>query len=247
MKILYSKTSSQGNCSVIESGNGKLLIIDAGIPYKKVDKEIGYRLHEAEALLITHAHSDHTGHISDFLSSGINTHLGVETASALEIGAYSRLIHELAPCAQISLSDFMILPLEMHHTNSDGTPCECLGYLILDKSTGEKMLWATDTLYIKNRFPPLDFYCIEANFFESDDYTNLMDAIEKSVEMRRVQSHMSFESALKFISIQDLSKCKEIRLLHLSSSLSEKQRKAIKAKFKRELKKIYKGDIKVEC
>ena len=130
---------------------------------------------------------------------------------------------------------FVISPVEMKHTNSDGTPCECYGFLILDKSTGEKMLWATDTQYIQNRFPPLEYYCIESNYFESDDYSEDINYIEKKVEQRRLQSHMSFESAVKFLKMQDLSKCKEIRLLHISSSLGENDKKKMKRKLKREL------------
>lgn len=241
MKILYSSTSSKGNCSVIENGDNHLLIIDAGLPYKKVDKEIGYRLHESDALLISHSHGDHTSHINDFLSVNINTFLGAETASALDLGRYTRHIRHIAVNKQISVDGFEIVPLEMCHTNSDGTPCECFGFLILDKSTSEKMLWVSDTQYIKNKFPPLEYYCIECNFFESGDYFDDIEYIEKTVEMRRVQSHMSFESAVKFMSMQDLSKCKEIWLLHMSSRLTEKERKSTQAKFKRQISKISNG------
>lgn len=199
MKLLYSKTGSSGNCSVIESSNGKLLIIDSGIKYKTVDKVIGYRLHEAECFLTTHEHKDHVLYRNEFDKAGI--------------GDYSYL-NETEP--------FLFRSIEMVHTNSDGTPCKCYGYLIVDKITGEKMLWATDTQYIKNKFPPLDFYCIECNYFETDEYDGELDYIEKSVEMRRAKSHMSCESVCKFLQMQDLSKCKGVYLLHISGSVGEK-------------------------
>lgn len=237
MNILFSRTSSQGNCSVIESGDGHILIIDAGIKYRIVDKAIGYRLHTADALLITHAHKDHTQYLSEFSNIGINTFSGEETRKKLMIGPWIGCFIPVDGSTNISTNSFNIKPIEMIHTNSDGTPCECYGFLILDKSTGKKMLWATDTQYIKNKFPPLDFYCIECNFFEKNDYEGELDYIEKSVEQRRVQSHMSFESCVKFLKRQDLSKCKEIYLLHLSTKMDDKERNSVVQKMKRALKK----------
>lgn len=198
MKLIFSKTGSSGNVSVIESKNGNILIIDCGIKYKTVDKAIGYRLHKAEGYLLTHNHKDHSMYEKEFAKAGIeNVSDFVETES------------------------FVIRKVEMVHSNSDGTPCECYGYLIVDKSTGEKMLWSTDTQYIKNKFSPLDFYCIECNYFETEEYDVELDYIEKSVEMRRAKSHMSCESVCKFLEIQDLSKCKEVFLLHISGSIGE--------------------------
>lgn len=218
MTVLFSQTSSNGNCSIIESGDKHLLVIDAGIKYKTVDKSIGYCLHKAVGLLITHHHKDHTLYLHEFSKSGIP--------------AYSYLPTD----REFGIASFFIRPLEMVHTNSDGSPCECRGFLILDKSTGEKMLWITDTKYIKNKFPPLDYYCIECNYFEQNDYEEDLDYIEKSVEQRRVQSHMSFESCVKFLKMQDLSKCKEIHLLHLSTKMDDKERKSVVRKMKRALK-----------
>lgn len=58
MNVLYSKTSSKWNTSVIENGDGNMLIVDAGIKFEKVNSECGYMLHNAKAILLTHAHLD---------------------------------------------------------------------------------------------------------------------------------------------------------------------------------------------
>lgn len=248
MRLLFSETGSKGNCSVIESGDGHLLVIDAGIKYRQVDKAIGYRLHTADALLVTHAHKDHTLYLDQFLKSNIITVIGSETVRTLELGYWNGLIRTFPKgiVTHHAQDNFLIKPIEMVHTNSDGTPCECFGFLIMDKSTGEKMLWSTDTQYIKNKFPALDYYCIECNYFEQNDYEGELDYIEKSVEQRRVQSHMSFESCVKFLKMQDLSKCKEIHLLHLSTKMDDKERKSVVKKMKRALKnEIEDKDIKI--
>lgn len=248
MNILYSQTDSNGNCSVIESRDNHLLVIDAGIKYKTVDKSIGYRLHTADALLITHAHKDHTKYIDDFCVPKYHrTFMGKETAESLyNKNNGKRALHNVYTWNDYCMYAFDIKTVEMVHTNSDGTPCECYGFLIREKSTGEKMLWATDTQYIKSRFPPLDFYCIECNFFEQNDYYEELDYIEKSVEQRRVQSHMSFESCVKFLKQQDLSKCKEIHLLHLSTKMDNKERNSVVKKMKRALKKeLERKDVQI--
>lgn len=203
------------------------MVIDAGIKFDKVNKEVGYHLHKAETCLITHAHADHTAYISDFLNAGIIACLLPETRVQVPKCASERYYKEIAIGTQYQTQSFAFVPLEMVHTNNDGTACPCVGYLIVDKASGEKMLWATDTQYIKNRFNALDYYCIEANFFEVEDWAASLPYIQKSVEQRRVQSHMSVETAIRFLQAQDLSKCKAVYLLHISNSLSDKERKEI--------------------
>lgn len=235
MKVLYTKTSSQGNCSVIENGDGDLLVIDAGIQFDKVSSAIGYRLYNASAILLSHGHVDHIAYIKKFVECGIVCYGLQETLSASLEKASKRYSKPIEIKKTYSVKGFKFVPLEMKHTNSDGTNCPCCGYLIQDTATGEKMLWATDTQYIKQRFPKLDYIGIECNHFERDDWADSIGYVEKSVEKRRVESHMSFETAVKFLNMQDLSACKGIYLLHLSSTMQPNQKKRIAEKMKKEL------------
>lgn len=227
MKILYSNTSSKGNCSVIQSSEGHLLTIDAGIQYSKVNREVGYILHQCRALLLTHHHFDHSGRVSEFSEIGMKVYGGEETALKTHLNGFYDLLRDRV---QFEVDGFKVIPLSMIHTNSqDGSDCECFGFLIQDKGSGEKCLWATDTMMIPYQFPALDVYALEANYWEADDYSNSIEieAIEKSVEMRRVRAHMSVETCASFLAKQDLSKCKEVRLLHLSNSMSKAERDGI--------------------
>lgn len=238
MKIFYTKTGSDGNCSVIQSESGGLLVIDAGIKFDKVNKEVGYQLQKAEACLITHAHADHTAHMDDFTNAGIITYLLSETRSQVAKCGSERYLNIVEPFINSGKSyntpSFKFLACSMVHTNNDGSNCPCVGYLIYDKASKEKMLWATDTQYIINRFAtPLDYYCIEANYFETENWQKELPYIQKSVEKRRLQSHMSVETAIDFLKAQDLSKCKAIYLLHISNGLSDKERKEIVKKVKK--------------
>lgn len=244
MKIIYTKSGSKGNCSVIQSETGGLLVIDAGIKFDKVNKEVGYQLHKAEACLITHAHADHTAYMSDFTEAGINTYLLPETRSQVpKCGSerYLRLLdeswlpdkHFIIFIKSYFTKSFIFKPCLAKHTNADGTYCPCVGYLIYEKGTQEKMLWMTDTQYIYNSFAPLDYYCIETNYLETNDWLKELPYVEKVVEQRRVQSHMSVETAIEFLKAQDLSLCKAIYLLHMSSNLTDKEKKEIVKRVKK--------------
>lgn len=234
MKVIYSLTSSKGNCSVIEGQRGNLLIIDAGIKYDIVnrDKAVNYRLHNADTLLITHSHDDHIKYIDEFLSR-VTRGCTVGCREINDIDIKYREFLKIINHEQTTKTDgFVLMPLDMVHTNHDGTICSCFGYLIGDRFSKEKMLWATDTQYIMYQFPPLEYYCLECNFFEEEERQD-----EKSIEERRVQSHMSYESVVKFLKMQELSKCKEIRLLHLSSTIKHSAN---------EIKKMLCTDLEME-
>ncbi len=239
MEIIYTKTSSQGNCTIIKSGEGEMIAIDAGIDYKKVDKEIEYSLYNCHSLILTHRHADHCIKSKDFVRHGVSLYCPLEVVStgSVKQGYNIHIVRDrqqfevdgfkIVPFSLIHEDGFKIVPFSLIHEGGTGIPCECYGYLIQDVSTGEKMLHCTDTQCIPYSFPPMEYYNLEANYWEQDDFYDCLDVIEKSVEMRRMRSHMSVETAADFLKKQDLSKCKEIHLLHLSSSITKEKREQI--------------------
>lgn len=232
MRVLFSRTGSSGNATVIESYDGRLLCIDAGIRYDVVNRAIGYRLHECKNLLVTHLHADHAKYIDDFKKRGMEVYY--QGKNIVSDGTITNLMNK---------DGFEVIYLYVYHTNSDGSECPCYSFLIKDKSSGEKMLWSTDTPYIQYRFNALDIYAIECNYCEQEDYINELDSIEAIVEKRRFNSHMSLQSCAEFLAKQDLSKCKEIRLLHLSHSLTAEERANIVPFIQ---SKIGRSDIHIE-
>ena len=57
MDVLFSKSGSKGNASVVSDGQ-TLIQIDAGITPEKVNQGINYRLNEVCGLVVTHSHPD---------------------------------------------------------------------------------------------------------------------------------------------------------------------------------------------
>ena len=119
---------------------------------------------------------------------------------------------------QIAVGTFIIKPFKVAHINTDGSDCQNAGFLIYSTETKEKMIWITDAAYIENRFPALDYICIECNYIDVDDYSKELEYVNKFVEKRRFNSHLSLSRCIDFLKKQDLSKIKWIKLLHLTET-----------------------------
>lgn len=215
MNIIYSKTGSDGNASVISDGE-TLIQIDAGIHPMKVNKNALYKIHSISSVIVTHKHADHSKFIPECVNFGMNVYVNEDTQESLNLVRKWANIYN-NKCT-IKSRTFIITPFKIPHINSDGTECPNYGFLIGSIATKERMMWATDCSYIEQKFPPLDYICIECSYIDIEDYSNELEYINQFVEKRRLNSHMSLNRCIDFLKNQDLSKCKEVRLLHLTKS-----------------------------
>ncbi len=221
MEIICSKTGSDGNFSMISDGKYSLAI-DCGVRWDKANKMAGYKLIHASGLLISHVHQDHFTYINQFIPKMLNVFMGEEPFySGNIIPAYERVYEDalhMIDGSQFTVGSFIVKPFKVPHANSDGTPCENYGFLIYSKVAKEKMLWITDCAYIENKFPPCDYYCVECNYIDVEDYSGELEYINQAVERRRLNSHLSLNRCIEFFKKQDLSKAKFIKLLHLTKT-----------------------------
>lgn len=56
MKIKVLSSSSNGNCYILQSLQNESLIIEAGVPWKEILKELDYDLKGVVGCLISHEH-----------------------------------------------------------------------------------------------------------------------------------------------------------------------------------------------
>lgn len=242
MRLIYSKTGSDGNCVIYENSNGKRLMVDSGVSVSEVNKNIGFSMSKVKNILITHHHQDHTKYILEYLERGIHVLTGSQTRAYLDIPEkYNYYITEIKPKELIVLdNEFYIKPFELPHINVDGTPCFNLGYLINSKTDKEKVLHCTDCQYIPYQFYGLDRIVIECNFISPQSYVSQQGYINEFVEQRRLVSHMSLFAVEEFLKKQDLSKLKQIKLIHLSNDYSH-----CKDIMKARVKKIVGIDVEI--
>lgn len=216
MKLKVLGSSSKGNCYLIEAQNEKL-ILDAGINFKDVQQELKFNFSGIKGVLVTHEHMDHLKYAPNFALNGIDIYASAGTFAKLDLkGHRFKIIKALE---QFEIGNFVILPFDTQHDAA-----EPLGFLIQYKLTGEKLLYATDTYYIKYKFSKLNYLLLECNYNTEIAKENVKNGvINKTRYTRLLESHFSLENVLKFLQANDLTHTKNIILCHLSNDNSNQE------------------------
>ncbi len=167
MIINILASGSKGNCIALTSGE-QTILIDAGIAKTKIEKrllDVGVRPHHIQAILVTHAHGDHT--------KGLplaNKYRIPVWASKGEWQAISGIDDELRCIADttygrhdaIKIGWLLITPFGVHHD-----AYEPLGYVIEDMSINERACVVFDTGKVDTPMLEImagcDTYIIESN------------------------------------------------------------------------------------
>ncbi len=215
LKVLAS--SSRGNCYLLETDKDKLML-ECGITFKNIKKGLNFDLTGVCGCLVTHEHKDHCKAINDVLNAGIDVYTSKGTAEALNINHHRLNVAE--PKVQFEIGNLIILPFDTEH---DAT--EPLGFLIQNKATGEKILFATDTYYVKYRFTGLNYIMVECNYCQDILAENIeKEIIPKRLKDRILESHFSLDNVKDFLKANDLAEVRKIILLHLSGDNSDSRR-----------------------
>ncbi len=206
IKILAS--GSKGNAYTVSDGETTLLL-DAGISLQRIREGMGFRLREVTAALITHEHQDHIFAAQKLAAYGVDVYASAGTIAAGGLSGHR--IHMVTARQPFDVGTFRILPFEVEHDAA-----EPLGYLCASK-TGEKLLYVTDTYFVRYRFKGLTHIMVECNYSEE----SLRRAVEgRYTPIERVprlmHSHMSLETLKGMLEVTDLSRVQQIYLLHMS-------------------------------
>lgn len=204
MIIRVIGTGSQGNCYYVER-SGMALIIEAGISYDTVTRVLGEDIKKVVGVLVTHEHGDHIKYVQDFINRGYEVYMSNGTATGAGIPQY--MVNVIQAKQPFFLKDFHIMPFELEHDVLEPT-----GFMI--DIEDKRLVFATDTYYIKYKFPNVTHYIVECNH---DMETMLSSGDNKYLVSRIMESHMSLETLVKYFKASDLSKVEEIHLIHASS------------------------------
>lgn len=224
IEITVIASGSKGNCYRITDGSTPLLL-ECGITFREIQYGLGFRLSEIEGCLVTHEHKDHSKAMNDIMRAGIDIYTSKGTAEA--VGASGHRIKHIEAKWQFSIGTWTILPFDVQHDVA-----EPLGFLLVNQ-LGEKLLFATDTYYIKYRFDGLTHIMVECNYDPEVLRHNVeVGLVPSDLKNRLLKSHMSLDNAKEFLKANDLSKVQEIHLIHLSDGNSNEER------FKKEIKEL---------
>lgn len=217
MDITVIASGSSGNAYRISDGDTALLL-DAGIPLQRIKQALNFRVRDLAGCLITHAHGDHAKAAGDLAKAGVDVYTSQGTIDACRLTG--RRMKPMKALQEVMIGTFAVLPFDVQHDAP-----EPLGFLLTSRRTGEKLLYFTDTYYLKYRFTGLTHIMGECNYS--------MDIVEQSVRNgyippelvpRLVKSHMSLEHFLDLLKANDLHEVKQIYLLHLSNNNSDAER-----------------------
>jgi phosphoribosyl 1,2-cyclic phosphodiesterase len=225
MKLKVLGSSSKGNCYILESPTGSLLI-EAGLPFREIQKGLDFDLGNVVGALVTHEHKDHSKAVEDIMKAGIDVYTSHGTAlkSGIWDGETSPMkfhrVHMMKSLDKFQLKDFIICPFDTEHD-----ALEPFGYFVHYKPTHEALLFLTDSYYSKYTFKGLNYIMIECNYIkETLDANIAAGLIDERMKPRLLQSHFSLEHVKQFLRANDLSQVRELILLHLSSHNSDAAR-----------------------
>lgn len=225
MDIRVISSGSKGNCYVVSDGVTSLML-DCGIPLKQILIACKFKMSAISGCLVTHNHMDHIKAAKGLASYAVAVYAseGCFNAAGLK-GTYFRIVKSKR---QFTIGTFRILAFDVEHD----VP-EPLGFLLYSTVTEEKLLYFTDTCYLKYKFSGLTHIMGECNYSKVELQKSVDEGrVHKSLAERLLFSHMSLEHFKDFLQANDLSKVKQIYLLHLSDNNSDAER------FKEEIQRM---------
>lgn len=193
MNLQVVGTGSAGNTYLLTCG-AETLVIDCGVRFLTVKKALDFQIRGIVGAICTHQHGDHAKYAHEYEKSGIfvwKPYLDSTPIQKKKVGVFSITTF---PC--------------IHDV-------PCVGYLIEHSESGLKLLYATDTEYVKYTFKGLTAMLIEANYGE--EYVNRDEAKYRHV----LSGHMSIETAIECIKANMNDGLKNIILCHLSAGNSD--------------------------
>lgn len=213
LKVLSS--GSIGNCYILESDKGEILIIDAGVSFSEIQKAINFQYKNVIGCLVSHEHGDHAKSVDKLVKYGVQIYTSSECAESVGIektSYFNKLEHNHFYRLD---GKFEVIPFNLTHD------VPTFGFVIMHPECGQ-IVFATDTSTLNYIFPETNHFLVESNFcmYKIADLEMSGKANEYVVE-RVKRSHLSIQKCLKFLEKNDLSNTHSITLIHLSDSNSD--------------------------
>lgn len=207
LEIKALASGSTGNLYTLSDGRATIML-DCGLPFREIERLAGYNL--PEAVLVTHEHKDHSKAAADFLRLGADVYMTAGTAEALELSSHN--LHICKHGISFQIGGIKVAPFGTRHDAA-----EPVGFVISDGE--DRVLYATDTYYLRWKFSSLTKIMVEANHSYEILRENVEEGrLDERLMERLTKSHFSIENVLGFLAANDLSQVREIWLIHLSDN-----------------------------
>lgn len=192
-------SGSDGNCYLLEAET-ETLILDCGIPIRKIKQGLGWNVSKVVGVVCSHGHHDHDLSVKDFRSMGISVFDPYNETKACPL--------------KIKYGSFGIQAFEVPH---DGV--SCYGFYI---TVGEhRILYATDFEYL-----PFSFKNVRLTdmIVECNHNREMLDRNEAKYT-HQIRGHCSCETLVEKVIKENLtSDLRTIILCHLSGSAADEDK-----------------------
>lgn len=188
MKLIVVGSNSAGNTYLLTNGQ-ETLVIDCGVRMAEVKKALDFQILSIVGAIVSHGHLDHNGRSNEYEAAGVRVWRPYEAESLRQ---------------DTHIGNFHVRSFDAVHD------VPCCGYLIEHPELG-KLLYATDTEYVRYRFRGLTAMLIEANY--DDRYIDRYEAKFRHV----VTGHMSLQTTMSCIE-ENSADLRNVILCHLSGT-----------------------------
>lgn len=228
-------SSSSGNAYKINSGNHQLLL-ECGLGFKDLQRKLNFQTSALDGCLVSHSHGDHSKAMQGLINSGVDVFCTKETFSGCNVKGNSHMFQPIPNNGSFYIDPWIVRSFETVH-DCPGS----VGFFIFDPHGSDRLAFITDTGYCKYTFPGMTHLMVEANFSEKILQRNVDDGHIDKARARRVrENHFSIDRVVELLKANDLSRLKEVRLLHLSAGNSDE------AIFKRMIQEVVGVPVYVE-
>ena len=195
MRIETIKTGSKGNFYLLH-GIAETLLIEAGIKINEVLKALNFSFDNISYCLVSHSHKDHSLVANQLGKYGIKLIASEETLNSLKM--QNQIL--IRPKQIFETKEFKIKAFETQH--------DCLGslgFMIESKIEKKRIIFATDTYYLKYKFKDIDLFMIECNY-DLETLTKNLDSnkVNKALFNRVRASHFELSNMIKYLKGLDI-------------------------------------------
>lgn len=196
MKLKVLSTGSKGNSYILTSSNGKYCILDCGISFNDIKKNMT-SFKDLDFVFTSHIHQDHSKALKDFELSGCKC-----------------ISYKNITCTKIEIGQWTLVPFRVIHNELN------YGVIIYDSYENKKIVYATDFSsmpIIKN----VDNWLYEINY---DEFTvnKLVENGNFLHLSNNIHFHNSLENAVKYF--EKIGKVNTLIACHLSNIGGTKER-----------------------
>ena len=207
MNFTAHYSSSAGNLYSIVEGERRLLM-DPGVPIKKIREALNHGLSEYPAALLSHSHDDHAHSAKEIMKAGIDLFCSPQTAKSLRLNGHR--LNVLNPDQVFWAGGFKAVAFSTNH-DCPGS----LGFFVMSPTS--KLVFITDSYFVRYRFQGLTHIAIECNWSKD----TLSPDLNPAVKRRLLTSHFSLEHVKEFIRANMSPALREVHLLHMSRENSD--------------------------